>query len=46
MNQYAYQLAFVYYHFNLAAAVSVDLLLVGLMAATVIITRTQLFSSD
>ena len=46
MNQYAYQLAFVYYHFNAAAAVSVDLLLVGLMAAAVIITRTQLFSSD
>lgn len=46
MNQYAYQMAFAYYQFNRAAAISVDLLLVGLLAAAIIITRTKLFSTD
>jgi len=46
MNQYAYQMAFAYYEFNRAAAISVDLLLVGLMAAAIIIMRTKLFSTD
>ena len=42
-NQFAYQLAFRYGDFNTAAAVSVDLLVIGLLAAVLIVTRTGLF---
>jgi multiple sugar transport system permease protein len=42
-NQLAYQLAFRYGDFNAAAAIAVDLLVIGLFAATLIVTRTQLF---
>lgn len=45
-NQLAYQLAFRYADFNAAAAISVDLLAVGLLAAIVIISRTGLFKAD
>jgi multiple sugar transport system permease protein len=45
-NQLAYQLAFRYADFNAAAAISVDLLAVGLVGAIVIITRTGLFKAD
>jgi multiple sugar transport system permease protein len=45
-NQLAYQLAFRYANFNGAAAISVDLLLVGLIGAAVIISRTGLFKAD
>jgi multiple sugar transport system permease protein len=42
-NQLAYQLAFRYADFNAAAAIAVDLLLIGLVAAALIVTRTGLF---
>ena len=42
-NQLAYQLAFRYADFNAAAAISADLLLIGLAAAAVIVTWTGLF---
>ena len=42
-NQLAYQLAFRYVDFNGAAAISVDLLIIGLIAAVLIIYRTGLF---
>jgi len=45
-NQLAYQLAFRYGKFNEAAAVSVDLLLIGLIAAVLIVTRTGLFRRE
>lgn len=45
-NQLGYQLAFRYADFNAAAAISVDLLVVGLLAAAVIIFRTGLFKAD
>jgi multiple sugar transport system permease protein len=45
-NQLAYQLAFRYADFNGAAAISVDLLGIGLVAAVLIVTRTGLFKAD
>jgi multiple sugar transport system permease protein len=42
-NQLAYQLAFRYANFNAAAAIAVDLLLIGLAGAVLIVTRTGLF---
>jgi multiple sugar transport system permease protein len=45
-NQLGYQLAFRYADFNAAAAISVDLLAIGLVGAIVIITRTGLFKAD
>jgi len=44
-NQLGYQLAFRYADFNAAAAIAVDLLVVGLLAAFVIISRTGLFKA-
>jgi len=45
-NQLAYQLAFRYGDFNSAAAIAVDLLLIGLVAAVLIVTRTGLFRRE
>jgi multiple sugar transport system permease protein len=45
-NQLAYQFAFQYGDFNAAAAIAVDLLLIGVVAAVIIITRTGLFRTD
>jgi len=45
-NQLAYQLAFRYADFNAAAAISVDLLAIGLLAAVLIISRTGLFKTE
>jgi multiple sugar transport system permease protein len=45
-NQLAYQLAFRYGDFNAAAAIAVDLLVLGLFAAVLIVTRTGLFSRE
>jgi multiple sugar transport system permease protein len=45
-NQLAYQLAFRYADFNAAAAIAVDLLVVGLIGAVLIVTRTGLFRTD
>jgi multiple sugar transport system permease protein len=45
-NQLAYQEAFRYGDFNAAAAISVDLLAIGLIAAVVVVTRTGLFRAD
>jgi multiple sugar transport system permease protein len=45
-NQLAYQLAFRYADFNAAAAISVDLLAIGLLAAVLIISRTGLFRTE
>jgi len=45
-NQLAYQLAFRYADFNAAAAIAVDLLVIGLIAAVVIVTRSGLFRAD
>jgi multiple sugar transport system permease protein len=45
-NQLAYQLAFRYADFNAAAAIAVDLLVIGLLAAVVIVTRTGLFRRE
>jgi multiple sugar transport system permease protein len=45
-NQLAYQLAFRYGDFNAAAAIAVDLLLIGLVGAVLIVTRSGLFRSE
>jgi hypothetical protein len=45
-NQLAYQLAFRYGDFNGAAAISVDLLVIGLVAALLVVTRTGLFRAE
>ena len=45
-NQLAYQLAFRYGDFNAAAAIAVDLLVIGLLAAVLIVTRTGLFRRE
>jgi len=45
-NQLAYQMAFRYGDFNAAAAISIDLILVALIAAVVIVRRTGLFDSE
>ena len=45
-NQLAYQEAFRYADFNAAAAISVDLLAIGLLAAVLIVTRSGLFRTD
>jgi multiple sugar transport system permease protein len=45
-NQLAYQTAFRYADFNGAAAIAVDLLAIGLLAAVVIVTRTGLFRRE
>jgi multiple sugar transport system permease protein len=45
-NQLAYQLAFRYGDFNGAAAIAVDLLMIGLVGAVVIVTRSGLFRTD
>jgi multiple sugar transport system permease protein len=45
-NQLAYQTAFRYADFNAAAAIAVDLLVIGLFAAVVIVMRTGLFRRD
>jgi multiple sugar transport system permease protein len=45
-NQLAYQLAFRYGDFNEAAAIAVDLLVIGLLAAVLIVTRTGLFRRE
>jgi multiple sugar transport system permease protein len=45
-NQLAYQLAFRYADFNGAAAIAVDLLVIGLAGAVVIVTRSGLFRTE
>jgi multiple sugar transport system permease protein len=45
-NQLAFQTAFRYGDFNGAAAISVDLLVIGLVAAVIVVTRTGLFRTD
>ena len=45
-NQLAYQMAFRYGDFNGAAAVSVDLLAIGLIGAVLVVTRTGLFRTE
>jgi multiple sugar transport system permease protein len=45
-NQLAYQLAFRYGDFNGAAAISVDLLMIGLLGAVLVVTRTGLFRTE
>ena len=45
-NQLAYQLAFRYADFNAAAAIAVDLLMIGLIGAVVIVTRSGLFRTE
>jgi multiple sugar transport system permease protein len=45
-NQLAYQMAFRYGDFNAAAAISIDLILVALIAAVVIVRRTGLFDTE
>ena len=45
-NELAYYLAFQNDNFNGAAAVSVDLLIVGLLVAAVLVFRTKLFEVD
>ena len=45
-NQLASQLAFRYGDFNAAAAIAVDLLIIGLLAAVLIVTRTGLFRAE
>jgi len=45
-NQLAYQLAFRYADFNGAAAIAVDLLVIGLAAAVLIVTRSGLFRAE
>jgi multiple sugar transport system permease protein len=45
-NQLAYQEAFRFGDFNAAAAMSVDLLLIGLLGAVLIVTRTGLFRRE
>ncbi len=45
-NQLAYQEAFRYGDFNAAAAIAVDLLVIGLVAAVLIVVRTGLFRAE
>jgi multiple sugar transport system permease protein len=45
-NQLAYQLAFRYADFNGAAAIAVDLLMIGLVGAVLIVTRSGLFRTE
>jgi multiple sugar transport system permease protein len=45
-NQLAYYLATQNGNFNYAAAISVDLLIVGLMAATLLVFRSKMFQID
>ncbi|HZR50566.1 MAG TPA: sugar ABC transporter permease [Streptosporangiaceae bacterium] len=45
-NQLAYQFAFRYADFNAAAAIAVDLLVIGVVAAVLIVTRTGLFRRE
>ena len=45
-NQLAYQMAFRYGDFNGAAAIAVDLLVIGLAGAVLIVTRSGLFRTD
>jgi len=45
-NQLAFQLAFRYGDFNAAAAISFDLIAIGLIAAAVIVKRTGLFTRE
>lgn len=45
-NQLGYSFAFSYSRFNDSAALSLELLLFGLIAAVVIVTRTKLFQVD
>jgi multiple sugar transport system permease protein len=45
-NQLAFQTAFRYADFNAAAAISVDLLVIGLVAAALVISRTGLFRAE
>jgi multiple sugar transport system permease protein len=45
-NQLAFQMAFRYADFNAAAAISVDLLVIGLVAAGLVISRTGLFRAE
>jgi multiple sugar transport system permease protein len=45
-NQLAYQVAFRYGDFNRAAAISIDLLVIGLVAAVLVVTRSGLFRRD
>jgi multiple sugar transport system permease protein len=45
-NQLAYQLAFRYADFNAAAAIAVDLLVIGLIGAVLIVTRSGLFRAE
>jgi multiple sugar transport system permease protein len=45
-NQLAYQLAFRYADFNGAAAIAVDLLVIGLVGAVVIVSRSGLFRTE
>jgi multiple sugar transport system permease protein len=45
-NQLAYQLAFRYGDFNAAAAISIDLIAIGLIAAVLIVRRTGLFRTE
>jgi multiple sugar transport system permease protein len=45
-NQLAYQEAFRYADFNAAAAIAVDLLAIGVLAAVLIVTRTGLFRTE
>jgi multiple sugar transport system permease protein len=45
-NQLAYQLAFRYADFNAAAAIAVDLLVIGLVGAVLIVSRSGLFRTE
>jgi multiple sugar transport system permease protein len=45
-NQLAYQVAFRFGDFNAAAAISVDLLVIGVAAAVLVVTRSGLFRRD
>ena len=45
-NQLAFQMAFRYGDFNGAAAISVDLIAIGLIAAVLIVMRTGLFRTE
>jgi multiple sugar transport system permease protein len=45
-NQLAFQMAFRYGDFNAAAAISVDLIAIGLIAAVLIVKRTGLFRTE
>jgi multiple sugar transport system permease protein len=45
-NQLAYQMAFRYADFNAAAAIAVDLLVIGLIGAVLIVARSGLFRAE